>query len=173
MSAGGRRWLALALLALAAAVGWWMLGDGDRRRIERRLNSIRELVSKERGEVPILALDKARRVADHFAPEFELRARPYDFVARDRRTLIGGIQRYRGVSDRFEMAILDRALVVDAGSGRATHHLTVEFRRGWQESFDRATYLFQVNWVELDGEWFIDFVDLLEVVQEPSRPLWR
>ena len=35
---------------------------------------------------------------------------------------------------------------------------------GGISDFDRDAYRFQVNWIEVDGEWKIDFVDLLEVL---------
>lgn len=157
---------ALALLAaLGGLVGWL---HSDRRRISRQVRRIEKLVAKRPGESNLTALNKARQITELFAPGFEFRARQFDFSTRDRRALAGAIHRYRSLSDAVSMRVVSRELHIDGGFRRATLYLTAEFLTGIGDLRGREAYGFQINWVDHEGEWLIDYVDLLRVIEQPS-----
>ena len=160
------RWvlLVVTVLALAVATWWWTGYDSDERRIQRQVDRIMELVEKAPGESALAGLERARAIADLFATTFELRARPFDFHTRDRRVLAQAIQSYRAPSTRVWARASERSLQVDGENRRAILYLTARFGGDGPAFGDREAYRFQVNWVERDGTWRIDYVDLLEVI---------
>ncbi len=158
------RWGAVA--AVAALAAWWWLGrDPDERAIGRQIERALELAEKQPGETQLAGLERAREIAELFAADFEVRARPLDFATRDRRELARAIVGYRAGAERIWARIEERELYVDEASRRAAMPLTVEFGQGVSLGRARDAYRFQVSWVEEDGEWRMDSVELVEVVQ--------
>lgn len=160
------RWLLLVVtvLILVVATWWWTGSASDERRIQRQIDRLMELVEKEPGEGPLVGLERARAVAELFADPFEVRARPFDFHTRDRQTLARTIQGYRASSERVWAQVSESRLQVDREGRRAILHLTARFGGGGFAFGGREAYRFQVNWIERNGVWRIDYVDLLEVV---------
>ncbi|MEZ5331970.1 MAG: hypothetical protein R2991_07915 [Thermoanaerobaculia bacterium] len=159
------RWVAfvVAVLVLAGAVWWWSGRNAPERRILRQMDRVMELVEKDPGEGPLASLERARALAELFAAEFEVRARPFDFRTRDRRALIQAIQGYRSSSDRVWAEADGPTVQVDPSGVRAV--LDVVARFGGGPSLDRGQgYRFHIGWVDERGEWRIETVDLLEVV---------
>lgn len=155
--------LGILILGGAAALAAWSWWNGDARRIGRRLDYLLERVEKSPGESQLVAALKAEEAARIFADPFDFRARQFDFETRDRQTLIRSIALYRLRSERIAVQVLDRRLDFAAGERRANMGLTVRFVGGWQGRANEA-YRFQLGWREQDGEWRLDFVDLLEIV---------
>jgi len=156
--------LVVAVLALAVATWWWTGYDSDERRIQRQVDRLLELVEKEPGETALAGLERARTITDLFAATFELRARPFDFHTRDRRVLAQAIQSYRARSARVWAQASERSLQVDGENRRAILYLTARFGGDRPALGGGEAYRFQINWVERDGTWRIDYVDLLEVI---------
>jgi hypothetical protein len=160
---------ALVLLGVAAL---WLFSwyRSPERRIHRSIAEIEKLVAKAPGEDNLTALGKARKIGELFAEEFEFEAQPFDFSTRDRQRLTAAIHQYRSRSQAIAVEIRDRETSVDPQQGRGTSHLTVEFLTKFQDLAGREAYRFQINWVEEGGEWRIDYVRLLEVIDAPSGP---
>ncbi|MGH9464008.1 MAG: hypothetical protein ACRD0X_00055, partial [Thermoanaerobaculia bacterium] len=135
---------------------------------ERQLARLMELAEKEPGETRLAGLERAGSMVELFAAQFEFRARPFDFATRDRRELARAIASYRSGSERIGSRVYDRDLWIDGDARRAAMRLTAEFGEGLALTGDRDAYRFQIGWVEENGEWRIDLVDLVEVV--PPRP---
>ena len=135
------------VVAVAALVvlfaGWRLLSwyTSPERRINVQLGEIRKLIAKAPGENNLEALAKARKATDLFADSFEFEARQYP----------------------------DKEISVDAEHQRATSHVTVQFITKARDLAGREAYRFQINWVERDGEWRMDYVRLLEVLEDPPR----
>lgn len=162
----------LALVGLLAAIGvWWLFGwyTSPERRINAQLGEIQKLISKAPGENNLNALAKARAATELFADSFEFEAQPFDFHTRDRQQLISGIHQYRSRAQTILMQFPDRDLSVEAQHGRATSHVTAQFITKARDLTGREAYRFQINWVEQDGQWRMDYVRLLEVIDEPPR----
>lgn len=156
--------LVVTVLAVVAATWWWTGHGSDERRIQRQVDRLLELVEKEPGEGPLAGLERARAIGELFADPFEVRARPFDFHTRDRQALARAVQGYRASSDRVWAQASERRLQVDRENRRAILSLTARFGGSGLSLGGREAYRFQVNWLEQDGVWRIDYLDLLEVV---------
>jgi hypothetical protein len=149
--------------------GWWLYRwfTSPQRLIERNLATIQKLISKPPGESDLAALGKARSAAELFANRFEFEAEQFDFHTRDRRQLISGIHQYRSRAQTILMQLRDQELSVDERHGRATSHVTALFITKARDFAGREAYRFQINWLEQEGEWRMDYVRLLEIIEEP------
>jgi hypothetical protein len=167
----GLRFGAVAVLLVA---GWLLIRwyGSEERLINRNLKQIQKAVAKVPGESNLKGLAKARSVSEMFADNFEFEAGQFNFYTRDRQQLVSGILQYRSSAQAILMQIRDKELNVDARHGRATSDLTADFITKASDITGREAYRFQINWVERDGEWRIDYVRLLEVIQEPARTVF-
>jgi hypothetical protein len=66
------------------------------------------------------------------------------------------------------MRVRDWQLDVDKPSRRATLNVTTDFVTSFRDITGREAYRWQVNWVEQEDEWRIDYVRLLEIIEEPT-----
>lgn len=158
-----------ALLVLIGGFGFLRWYTSPERRIHSQLSEIQKLISRAPGENNLNALAKARAATELFAASFEFEAEQFDFHTRDRRQLIAGIQAYRSRAQTILMQFPDTEVSVDAEQGRATTHVTAQFITTARDIAGREAYRFQINWVEEEGEWRMDYVRLLEIIEEPPR----
>jgi hypothetical protein len=162
------RRLALVVLALAAVV-FWITRSGDRQQIERQLDELSELVSKDGTETPLAGLNRARLVTEHFASHFEVRAQQLRFSSRDKRELTGFIHGYRRGSERINMSASVQALDIDEENRRATHRVDFQFTGGGPLGAPSERYRVQINWLEEEGQWKIDYIDLIEILEDHNH----
>ncbi len=155
----------LVLIAAGAAWSWW---QSDRRQIERQVNRLQEAVSKSGPESSLEALANARTVAGVFAPVFEVHARQLDFETRNHQELTRFVHQYRSGSDSIHMRVVSHSLNVVPEHQRATLDATFEFPSGGPLGRANEAYHVQVNWLHEDGEWRIDYVDLVEILERAS-----
>ena len=153
------------IVAIWVFMGWW---GSDQRRIKRLVKHLQKLVTKSIGEGNLGALNRAREITEIFADPFDFEAEHFDFRSSDRQSLAVGIHSYRSRAETIGMRVRDWQLDVDKPSRRATLHLTTDFVTSFRDLTGREAYRWQVNWVEQDGEWRIDYVRLLEVIEQPS-----
>ncbi len=166
------RSVVIALVGLLVLLGGWQLVSwytSPERRINAQLSEIQDLISKAPGENNLEALANARAATQLFADPFEFEARQFDFHTRDRQQLISGIHSYRSRAQTILMQFPEKEISVDPGHGRATSHVTAHFITKARDIAGREAYRFQINWVEQDGEWRMDYVRLLEILEEPPR----
>ena len=151
--------------------GWWWFDwyTSPERRINAQLGEIQKLISKAPGENNLNALAKARAATELFADSFEFEAQQFDFHTRDRQQLISGIHQYRSRTQTILMQFPEKDLSVDPQQGRATSQVTAHFITKARDIAGREAYRFQINWVEQEGEWRMDYVRLLEIIDEPPR----
>lgn len=161
--------VALAALLIGGwlVVRWWVSPE---RRINKKIQQIQKLVSKAPGESDIVALGKARRVSEMFADSFEFRAEDFDFYTRDRQRLAAGVHQYRSYSQAIAMRVRDKELTVNEEHRRASTYLIADFVTKARDVTGREAYRFRLDWVEQEGDWRIDFVELMEILEEPTRP---
>ena len=167
-----KRRIRLALVGVVAlAVGWGIYGwhTSPERRINKQLGRIQRSISKAPDESNLTALSRARAASDLFAPDFEFVAEAFNFHTRDRQQLIAGIHQYRSRAQTILMQMPEKEISVDETSGRATSYVTALFITKARDLTGREAYRFQINWVDEDGEWRMDFVRLLEIIEEPPR----
>ena len=161
--------VALVVLLIGGwmVVRWWV---SPRRQVSRTIKEIQKLVSKSPGESDLVALGRARRVSEMFADNFEFRADGFDFYTRDRQRLAAGVHQYRSYSQAIAMRVRDKGLTIDKEHGRASSVLIADFVTQARDINGREAYRFRIDWVEQEGDWKIDFVELLEILEEPTRP---
>ncbi len=68
------------------------------------------------------------------------------------------------------MRVREKQLTVDRQQRRATSFITADFVTRVRDISGREAYRFQVDWVEQGDDWKIDYVELLEILEEPMRP---
>lgn len=158
------RRLLVVVTILAAIAALWTWRNSDGRRIARELDQLTELVAKDGGESPLIGLARARQITGLFASHFEVRAEQLDFSTRDRQQLASFIHGYRRGAERIGVRVFDTSLSIDPRLGRATQHASFRFTGRGPLGSSSETYRVQINWLEEDGEWRIDWVDLLEIV---------
>ncbi len=161
--------VALAVLVIAGwmTVRWWVSPE---RRINKKIQQIQKLVSKAPGESDIVALGKARRLSEMFADSFEFRAEDFDFFTRDRQRLAAGVHQYRSYSQAIDMRVRDKELMVNEEHRRASTYLIADFVTQARDITGREAYRLRLDWVEQEDDWRIDFVELMEILEEPTRP---
>lgn len=150
----------VALIALLVGWNWW---TSDARRIASRLSGLTEEVEKRPGEGQLAMALKSEQVASYFAEPFRFRALQFDFETDHRGTLVRSVAAYRLRSDRIAASVLHRELEIDAANRTAKMVLLVRFAGGFGGSANEA-YRFQLNWIEQQGLWKIDYADLIEIV---------
>lgn len=161
--------IVVGLVVLLAGWGLWDWYFSPERRINAQLREIQRLISKAPGESNLEALAKARAATDLFAENFEFEARQFDFHTRDRQQLISGIQSYRSRAQTILMQFPEKELSVGHEGDRATSLVTAYFITKARDLTGREAYRFQINWVGQEGEWRMDYVRLLEILEEPPR----
>ncbi|MDX1644123.1 MAG: hypothetical protein R3244_07180 [Thermoanaerobaculia bacterium] len=163
------RRLAVALALLVALPALWTGWSSDRRRIEARLEELADAVEKSAPEGALEAVAAARAVTGVFAEPFEIRAAEAGFTTRERQDLMRFVHRYRSTSERIAVDIAVESLDIAGAHSRATMVATFLFRSGGPLGDSTERYRVQANWVEREGEWKIDYIDLLEIVQGDGR----
>jgi hypothetical protein len=155
--------LIAVLGVLAAAVAAWSWWGSDARRIGRALDRVERACEKDGPDGALELVADSHVLLDAFAPGLLVTARPYEGSIRDARELVGVIQRYRATADRIRISDGERTL--DLGPG-GTAEMSVVFvvegdRRG---SPGRERFRARLFWVEIEGEWKIREVEVLEVL---------
>ena len=150
--------------------GWFFSWyTSPERRIHSQLGEIQRLISKAPGESNLEALAKVRAATELFAESFEFEAGQFDFHTRDRQKLISGIHAYRSRAQTILMQFPEKDISVDPEHSRATSHVTAHFVTKARDLAGREAYRFQINWVEQSGEWRLDYVRLLEILEDPPK----
>lgn len=164
-----RRRLLAALLLLVAIPLVWIWRGSDKRRIEGRLDELCDAVSKQGPESALAALAKDRAVAELFAEPFEVRATQLGFSTRDRRELMRFVHGYRSGAERISMRADEESLSISPELRRATLVAGFVFHSGGPLGSSTERYRVQINWLKGEGEWRIDYVDLIDIVDAPGR----
>ena len=161
-------YLLYAVLALAVGVWLYTTWSGDRRRIERQLDRFRSLVEKEGEESALAAANQARLVGELLTRDFSLHLEPYAPVLTDRRELTRVILGYRTRASRIGLDFRDRELALDESSRIGDMTLVAAISGTADGQAYREGYRLRLRWVPEDGEWRIQRVDLLEVLERPG-----
>ena len=96
---------------------------------------------------------------------------PLRFSTRDRRELAGFIHGYRRGSERISMRVSGTSLTIDPDLGRATQLADFHFTGGGPLGSPSERYRVQINWLEEEGRWRIDYIDLLEILDSGGNRL--
>ena len=163
-----RRW-AIGLGAVAALAGAWLWWTGDERRLVRRLAEMERLFEKEAPEDQLESFGRTRQIVGMFAPGFLVLARPYEGSVSDLQQLAAIVQRYRDSSDRISIDDSGRRVAVDAARGTAETSALFAISGGSGSGSER--FRARIAWVRLDGEWKIQEIEILEVLERGALGL--
>ncbi len=157
-----------ALLLLGAAVYFgyyyfWL--EDDERAIHGRVDRLVELASKDGEETVFVGIGRARDIADHFAGEVRLdMGRPFPSGRADRDELTAAIGQARANVDQLRLRVSDRELEIDDDGRRAVMELTGHGDLTARQGQGREVRRFRVEWVKEDGEWLIEKIELLDIL---------
>ncbi len=163
-----RAYLLYAVLALAVGIWLYNSWSSDRRRIERQLDGFRSLIEKEGEESALTAANKARQVGELLTRDFALHLEPYAGVVTDRRELVRVILGYRTRASRIGLDFRDRDLALDETLKIGDMALVAALGGVADGQRYREGYRLRLRFVPEDGEWRIQRVDLLEVLESPG-----
>ncbi len=163
-----RTTLLYGLLALGVAVWLYSSWSSDRRRIERQLGELRALVEKDGKESALVGANKARQVGQLFGRDFALELGAYGQVINDRARVAQVVLQYRTGSERIGVDFRDQELAVDSQLRLADMTLVASVTGTLDGDAYRERYRLRLRWVEEDGEWRIQRVELFEVLE--GRP---
>lgn len=163
-----RRRLILGLVLLIAIAGMYLSWSSDRRRIQRQIESLQELVSKTGPESAIEGLAAARGITGLLASTFDIRADQLGFRTSDRTELMRFVHQYRSGAESIHMRVTTEALNIVPEHRRATQYATFEFVSGGPLSAAEEFYQVQVDWLLEDGQWLIDSIDLIEIIDRSA-----
>ena len=154
------------LLALGVLVWWFGQRDGDEQRIGRQLDALREVIEKSGGEGDLEAVQRARQLGFFFARDFEVRGDPIG-VLTDRQRLGQIMLQYRRQSETVGLGFRDQQLEILETGGRKVGEMEVVATLTGRTGADirRESYRVAFLWVEEEGEWLLEVVELLEVLE--------
>ncbi len=150
---------------LVVAVTVWLFGQlgGERRQIEKRLDTLQALLGKEGSESPLTAANKAHTVGSLFAREFEVNLGGYGSAAASGRQQIAqALLRYRTPPSRVEVTFRDIDIQLDADDRGADMTTTGIAAATIDGNLSRRRFRFAFRWVKEGREWVIQRVELIE-----------
>lgn len=158
-----RRAIALAAL-LAGLVGGWLWSGSDRRRVNARFDEAISLFEKSGAESQLDAFARVRGIVGLFGPGFVAMARPYEGTITDAQQLAGIVASYRSSAERISIGDSGREVVLrsDNATAELTTTVTVDGERGGGPGRER--FRLRVAWRKDDGEWRIQELEILEVL---------
>ncbi|QYY34837.1 nuclear transport factor 2 family protein [Ruficoccus sp. ZRK36] len=144
-------------VAIAAIVlAFIFLGrGGDEQQIHDQLDRLEELGSKPAGESQIQSLTQAKKIADCFTEQAEVRIMPRLSYSSDRKELTGMMVGARSQVDSSEVSLGNRNIKVSEDGQRATVIITgtASIVVGGQSERHKDRY--RMEWVKVDGDWLI------------------
>jgi hypothetical protein len=161
MSAGARRLLAGAALAVLLIVvwSWWRSPE---RRLYRRLDELMSRLEKDGDESRLASAATARGVLDFFAPGFLVRAAPYEGSLDDPQQLMGAVLRFRDTARQITIATSEREAILQESPPTATLGFVVTVTMDAGRGPGRERWRVRSLWNEQDGEWKIAELELTE-----------
>ena len=163
---GRASYLLYGLLALA--VGIWLFSHmgGEKRRIEKRLDRLVELVEKDGPENDLVAANKARNVGLLFARDFQIdlqgRARG---VVTERQRIAQVMLRYRSAPSRLVLAFRDVESELDDAERAADMTAVAIASATTDGDLQRRRFRLFFHWVKEDREWVIRRAELVEELE--------
>lgn len=172
MSRGPSRlpYLLYGLLGIAVGVYFLSTREGDEKKIERRLDAIGALIEKSGPEPDLDALGRARDVAEFFLDPFEIRLIPFGETLHDRPSLLRSLLGVRDRADTIGVDFRDKQIEVlpPPGPKRAEVRCIVAVTSNSELGRTRDRYRFHFFWIEEGGEWWLQRVDLVEILEGAS-----
>ncbi len=154
-------------VAIAAVVVYRQI-DRDARRINRRLTELKETLEKSAGAGQLRTLTQSRRVTGFFTPEVRITLQPVLSETIERDHIAPLLLQLHSRLDRLDIAIHDRQLEIDSAAETAIQRVTVRASASRGQRQERRVDGFEIQWVKIDGEWYIDRAEMIETIRAPG-----
>lgn len=157
---------AAAVLLVGLLIVFWR--GRDARAIHRRLDELRELVSKDGEEKPLAQLAQTREVIEYFTPDAPIIVGSPLPALQGRQEIAALFHQARAVFRTIDVKIRDRALQIAADKLGATMDMTAEVVAEGLGETVREVREIRTNWVKQDGDWLISEVSNVETIRKPQ-----
>ena len=162
---GRTRRIVIALVLLAILGTAWSYLVSDTRRLQRRLSELEDLLDKDGEEAAIVTAATAGQVARFFAPGFVILAAPYEGQLTDPQQLQQAVYRYRTAAPRIDATFGDREIEL-RDNRTAVLVFTALVVMDFGDRSGRESYRVRSSWAEIEGEWVVSELEVLEVLPE-------
>jgi hypothetical protein len=162
--------LAAGIAAAAAAGALFLFWPTDSRRVAARWEKAQGLIEKDGAETRIESFTRVGHLVALFGPGFAVFAAPYEGTITDAQQLAAVVAAYREGAERIEVSDSGREIVVHADRGTADLTTTVEVSGKRGGGPGRERFRVRVAWREDAGEWWIQELEILEVLDAWGLP---
>ncbi len=157
-----------AVLVAGAALyfGYFYLWlEDDERIIHSKVNRLVEVAGKDGNETVFVGVSRAREIADHFSSDFSLDlGRPFPGGVSGRDELTAAIVQVRANAQELSLRATDRQLEIAEDGESAVMELTGRGSLSHSGGEAREARRFRVEWIREDGDWKIETVELLDII---------
>ncbi|HVS02772.1 MAG TPA: hypothetical protein VMT16_08390 [Thermoanaerobaculia bacterium] len=158
----------LAVLAAVLAT-LWAQWHSPQRRILRRLAALEEALEKDGPEDQLATLGRGREITRFFAPGFLILAAPYEGRISSPQELVGAVHRLRSAGTTVAVDFRDVEIEVRRANDTADMGLEATVAIDLGDGEGRESYRGRLQWVEEEGQWLIQQVEILEVLEGGRR----
>lgn len=156
--------IAVALVAIFLGKG------GPEKAIERHMIALAGQIEKSGEESGLVLAERARTLGEAFTDPFRITLEPYGLEIADRGTLARQYAAYRHGSESIEARFADVEIDLGANERSATVLADAVLTARWDGGGSgRERYRLRLDYVLVGGDWKIQRLTLLEILEGPDR----
>lgn len=161
----------LIYAGILIALGVIFLGrGGPEKAIARHVKSLAAQIEKTGDESGLALAERSRALGEAFTDPFTIDLAPYGLEIADRGTLARHFAAYRLGTETIEARFADIDVDIAANERSATVLAVAVLTAKWQDARPgRERYRLQLDYVLIGGDWKIERLILLEVLEGPDR----
>jgi len=160
-------WLA-GLLLLGTAIWLFATWNNDERRINRRLDGLRELIAKKQGEGTLTSLQRAQQATGFFTADAVVNLGDLAGAVEGGRAIAALIGQTRVLLTELEITIYDRKVNLAADRGSAQMELTASGKASGQGERIQEVREWRLGWRKVENQWLIQDVQPAESIRHPG-----
>ena len=148
--------VAVVLLALLAAAGWWLFPSNE-RRIRTRFETVAALASVPAAEPDLARLARARKFGTMLATDVQVTFGDAAPPLAGRDTLTALVARPPGLAGGVKVELTDIAVEVASGGARAssTGRARLTYTDPHTNQLAAEEHDVSLEWRKIDGEWLV------------------
>lgn len=155
-----------AVIAAALLLLFWR--GRDARAIHRRMDELRDLVSKDGAEKPLAQLAQTREVIEYFTADAPIIVGSPLPALQGRQEIAALFHQARAAFRTIDVKIRDRALQITGDKLGATMDMTAEVAAEGPGESMRDIREIRTRWVKQGGKWLISEVSNVETIRKPQ-----
>ncbi len=150
----------ICVIIVAVVLGFIMLGrSSDEQQIHDQLDKLEELGSKPAGEGQLQSLAAAKKIADCFTEQAEVRIMPELSYTSNRKELTGMMVAARNRVSSSDVSLGNRSISISEDGRRATVITTGTASVVIGGEHDRHKDRYRMEFIKIDGDWLISSVE--------------